>query len=48
MTNFNNVFNYHTIEKLRELIQEDNDKKYENRKNNNKQNVNANNNINKK
>lgn len=42
MNNFNNIFNYHSVEKLRELIQEDNDKKNENRRNNNNQNANNN------
>ena len=43
MNNFNNLFNYHTIEKLRELVQEENDKKYEYRRNNNKNYANNNN-----
>lgn len=38
MNNFNNIFNFHSIEKLRELLQEDSDKKFEERKNKNKQN----------
>lgn len=42
MSNFNNIFNYHSIEKLREILQEDSDKKYEERRNKNKQNANAN------
>lgn len=42
MSNFNNIFNFHSIEKLRELLQEDSDKKYEERRNKNKQNQNAN------
>ncbi len=40
MMNFNNIFNFHSIEKLRELLQEDSDKKFEDRKNKNKQNGN--------
>lgn len=42
MSNFNNIFNFHSIEKLRELLQEDSEKKFEVRKNKNKQNVNDN------
>ena len=40
MSNFNNIFNFHSIERLRELLQEDSDKKFEDRKNKNKQSTN--------
>jgi len=42
MSNFNNIFNFHSIEKLRELLQEDSDKKFGERKYKNKNNVIAN------
>ena len=43
MRNFNNIFNFFSIEKLREIIQEEADKKNEN--NNNKNNQRKNNNF---
>jgi len=48
MSNYNNIFHFHSIEKLREIIQEESDKKYDDKRNKYKQNGNNNNNCYKK